>query len=1463
MKFPTYKPLLLLALLSLAMGSAHAEDIDIYAGAGANAALPNVLFVFDNAAAFSASYASATCTYPASAGGGTPSLNGTAAGIQQCALVTAIATIPDGTVNMGLMVYNENQMTGSPVILAGTGASTTLSCGNGTGGCLVQPLAEMTSAAKTRLIDFIKSWKDSGTSTAGSFNIKSNTTRTGAVMQEAWAYYKGSTGLSTVNYSGRQPPAGCQHNYVIFIGNAVGTAGTPGDGSGSNVDGSLSIAGATAAQLEPITATYPQGATCNTANPYYSMGNHTVPSGLWADEWARFMKQADLYDTVADKQDITTYTIGVLDPGTCKADFPALLTSMAKVGGGDYYATTNFSELSIAIASILNKIQAVNSAFASASLPISVNTQGTFLNQIYMGMFRPDPDGNPRWLGNLKQYQFAADTSPPNSVLSPRIFLADANGNEAISSAADSGFIAVDAISFWTSKNTATLPDSIGGFWKNAPTDFQGYSGGYDLEDGNVVEKGGVSQQIRLENLTVDYAASPAGPRRLYTCIGTNCAAGVGNSLSGMPFATTNTDLTASVLGTAGAPATVSSITRSSTTATVTLAAAMSPVLASGTPVIIAGSQYPNFNGVFNIGAPTATNFTYTVSVNPPATATGVYTAADPAASSLPITSLTRNSGTTARATVSGGHGLSNGQTVSISGAAPSGYNSGSTSVTVVNATDFDYTLTLGPTSPGGGGTAAVAGKITRTIESAANSGLVRTGTIDNTTFVQQVNVRTTANHGFAQGESVTISGATAGYNGTYTIKATGNSCAGAGSPAGRYFCFDIVTTPSSATASAPGTLSTGPVFSITSLARTTSTCSGGTPSPTATVTVQTSADHPFTTGSTVSIAAATPVAGEGLYAGTYSITKIDNRTFTYTITTTPACSDSTPGMTAAVSGVDRDTLINWVRGKDSLGDETGPGGGITIRPSIHGEVLHSRPAVIAYGTTPNVVVFYGSNDGVFRAINGNKTGSIGGVPPGGEMWGFIPTEFFSKLQRQLLNSPIVKLHNTSDAIVPTPQPKDYFFDGGIGVYQDEALNQAYIFLSARRGGRLIYAIDVSNPADPKFMWKRSNTDTGFSELGQTWSQPKPARVKGHPNPVLIFGAGYSTTQDAEPPTADTMGRGIFILDALDGSIVWQAGPGGAGTTCQGNPCLLSNMTYSMPSDITLVDRNPDGFIDRLYAADVGGNVWRVDLEPGSGNTPANWQVTRLASLGGSATTKRKIFFPPDVVTTKNFDAVLVGTGDREHPVYTNSSINFVNRFYMLKDTNTGSDACPSGSCATTIVDDTDPTWPGASGNTAMLFDATTTVYDNSLNGFFIQLKNLVTNTDGTLGPGYEKGEKVVNAPTTVGGRTFFGTNTPIAPDPSVCSANLGTARGYSFDVVTGESSFVVFRGGGLPPSPVTGLVTVDVGGTPTLVPFLIGGGSPEPCVGPDCTSALGGIKPPIPITPTRTRTYWYREHDK
>jgi len=147
--------------------------------------------------------------------------------------------------------------------------------------------------------------------------------------------------------------------------------------------------------------------------------------------------------------------------------------------------------------------------------------------------------------------------------------------------------------------------------------------------------------------------------------------------------------------------------------------------------------------------------------------------------------------------------------------------------------------------------------------------------------------------------------------------------------------------------------------------------------------------------------------------------------------------------------------------------------------------------------------------------------------------------------------------------------------------------------------------------------------------------------------------------------------------------------------------------------------------------------------------------------------------------------------------------------------------------------------------------DATSTPYlpGTADNGFFITLGN--------------PGEKGVNAPITVGGYTYFGTNQPPLPSSLACNT-LGIARGYQVKFLTGTSANVVFDGGGLPPSPVAGLVNVNVNGSPRAVPFCLGCGNPGPgATGPDAKSPLGGGKPPIPVPPIRKRVYWYVEkHD-
>ena len=507
-----------------------------------------------------------------------------------------------------------------------------------------------------------------------------------------------------------------------------------------------------------------------------------------------------------------------------------------------------------------------------------------------------------------------------------------------------------------------------------------------------------------------------------------------------------------------------------------------------------------------------------------------------------------------------------------------------------------------------------------------------------------------------------------------------------------------------------------------------------------------------------------------------------------------------TAAMLAAASSTERTNMINWMRGADNrLGDELGPGGGVTIRPSAHGDVLHSRPVVINYGGSTGVVVFYGANDGMLHAINGNQSG----VGAGENLWNFVPQEMFGKLNRLYSNSPEIRMPGTPAAAVATA--RDYFVDGPIGLYQKiegGSTSKAIIYVSMRRGGRVLYAIEVTDPAAPKFLWKKTQSE--LSKLGQTWSEPKVIRIKGHDKPVVVFGAGYdANAEDSGTPGATTMGNAVYLLDAFDGTLLKEFSP----------------MTSSVPADVTPVDTDYDGKIDRIYAVDLGGQVWRINLEDSTGDGAlAKWDIYKLADLSGGTSSGRKFFFAPDAVVTKSFTSLQFGSGDREKPLLGSNQDHLFSIF----------DKRPEKGAPTDF--------------TATLFGQLTAV-------------TAASKTDGygcyiTLATG----EKSVNAATTFAGDSYFGTNRPTPATAGSCASNLGEAKGYKFPLFCTTPSSWVFPGGGLPPSPISGTVRVELNGVTKDVSFITGASPGSP---------LAPLKPVPIIDKARTRTYWFTESQR
>lgn len=529
-----------------------------------------------------------------------------------------------------------------------------------------------------------------------------------------------------------------------------------------------------------------------------------------------------------------------------------------------------------------------------------------------------------------------------------------------------------------------------------------------------------------------------------------------------------------------------------------------------------------------------------------------------------------------------------------------------------------------------------------------------------------------------------------------------------------------------------------------------------------------------------------------------------------------------------AANDAERDAQFNYIRGLSPT---------LTERQAI-GDPIHSSPRLATYScTTPNVLdplkcdvpdqtAFIGTNEGFLQAFN---------TQTGAEVFGFMPQELLKNIKTRMLDA-------SSTSLAPRP----YGLDNPVTLWAND-LNRdgkildsgstpqagefVYAYVSMGRGGRNIYAMDVTDRSSPKILWYiRGSNDfgsatPGFAKLGQTWSAPIKSKIKIGTTitDVLVFAGGYDELQDEASNTrvtnrtGDDMGNAIYVVNAKTGSLIWSASNEASNSFASEGHLQLSEMKYSIPSNVRLIDlqmvsgrltADPEKLADQLFVGDTGGQVWRLYINNGA--TGAG-----LITAGGSSgdgifasaiptdfnslsdpdklKNQRRFYNPAEVVMMKKDGAlslsVNIGSGYRGHPLKTETE----DRFYSFRTSNLVS---PSGTEGTLL----ESHLLDLTTNTATTSAEIATLSGSQLKGgWFIRLTN--------------SGEKVLTRALTTGipQNVYFNTYQPSA-NTSSCTATFGTSRAYTVNLYDASSvdpitnapvpRFKLLSSPGIPPNP-------------------------------------------------------------
>lgn len=339
--------------------------------------------------------------------------------------------------------------------------------------------------------------------------------------------------------------------------------------------------------------------------------------------------------------------------------------------------------------------------------------------------------------------------------------------------------------------------------------------------------------------------------------------------------------------------------------------------------------------------------------------------------------------------------------------------------------------------------------------------------------------------------------------------------------------------------------------------------------------------------------------------------------------------------------------LVNYIRGQRGNEDfVTNTANRLyRKRDTILGDITNSAPryvrgatadyadagyeAFAATSASRTPMVYVASNGGMLHAFRAgaDKNDTNGG----NEAWAFIPTQVLPNLYRLADNN---YANNHIYTVDGTPIPSD--------VYDSTASAWKKILVAGLNGGgKGYYALDVSDPANPKALWEFNWSNTCYDGtsatagadcyLGYTYGKPIYGKLNDGTWVVMVT-SGYNNVNS---PTKSGDGQGyLYVLNAITGKIIYRISTGYGDATSPSGLGQIALFADDPKVSLTAL---------QVYGADLAGNIWRFDVNDRI--TPSGREAALVAVAKASDGTRQPITTTPRLLETDGKAFIVVGTG--------------------------------------------------------------------------------------------------------------------------------------------------------------------------------------------------------------------------